>query len=241
MNLFPRQLRGHALRHALLAALMMSAGLLCLEAITWPDVAAIRREPPRSTAFIDRHVEREKAAGRSGSVEWTWVPISRISRSLALAALVAEDDTFYQHSGFATTQMKAALAEAWEKRELPRGASTITQQLAKNLWLSPSRNPWRKVKEALLTVQLEQELEKRRILEVYLNVAEFGKGVYGAEAAARHYFRKSAAELSESEAAELAASLPMPSKWHPGSSSRAWQERSKIILARMQRSRWLSE
>jgi monofunctional biosynthetic peptidoglycan transglycosylase len=156
-----------------------------------------------------------------------------------LAVLVAEDDTFFEHSGFATGQMKSAIAEAWRKREVPRGASTITQQLAKNLWLSPSRNPWRKVKEALLTVQLEQELDKRRILELYLNVAEFGPGIHGAEAAARRYFGKSAADLSDSEAAQLAASLPKPSRWHPGSTSRAWRERTRIILDRMQRSRWL--
>ena len=122
---------------------------------------------------------------------------------------------------------------------VPRGASTITQQLAKNLWLSPSRNPWRKVKEALLTIQLEQDLDKRRILELYLNVAEFGKGIYGAEAASRHYFGKSASGLSDGEAAQLAASLPKPSAWHPGSTSRAWQARTRIILDRMQRSRWL--
>ena len=211
------------------------------QALTWPNVPNLAKTAPTSTAFIDRHLERESDEGKDADVAWTFVPLSRISRNLALAALVAEDDTFFDHHGFATAQIKDAIEEAWEKREMPRGASTITQQLAKNLWLSPSRNPWRKVKEALLTVQLEQELEKARILELYLNVAEFGKGVYGAEAASRRYFGKSAASLTDFEAAQLAASLPKPSKWHPGSTSGADAKRTSIILGRMQRSRWLLE
>ena len=208
---------------------------------TWPDVGGLASENPATTAFIERHRERERAAGRSGDVKWTWMPLSRISKSLALAVLVGEDDTFFDHDGFATAQMKAAIAEAWEEKKAPRGASTITQQVAKNLWLSPSRNPWRKVKEALLTMHVERKLEKRRILEIHLNVAEFGPGVYGAEAGARHYFGKSAAALSDQEAAQLAAGLPKPSKWHPGSTSRAWQRRTRILLGRMERSRWLVE
>ena len=227
------------MRATALALMTVLAGLMTWQAITWPDVAAMARHPPATTAFIERHVARERAAGRAGDVAWTWTPLSRISRSLPLAVLVSEDDTFFEHDGFATVQIRAAIAEAVAKREMPRGASTITQQLAKNLWLSPSRNPWRKVKEALLTIQLEQDLDKRRILELYLNVAEFGKGIYGAEAASRHYFGKSASELSDSEAAQLAASLPKPSTWHPGSTSRAWRTRTGIILDRMQRSRWL--
>src|SRR5438034_9445974 len=112
--------------------------------------------------------------------------------------------------------MREAMTEALEERKLPRGASTITQQLAKNLWLSPSRSPLRKVKEGVLTWQLERALSKRRIFELYLNVAQFGPGVYGAEAAARRYFRKPAAELTADEAADLAAGLPRPRAWHPG-------------------------
>jgi monofunctional biosynthetic peptidoglycan transglycosylase len=125
-----------------------------------------------------------------------------------------------------------------EKRP-PRGASTLTQQLAKNLWLSPSRNPWRKAKEALLTWQLERRLAKRRILELYLNVVEFGPGVYGAEAAARHYFDKSAAELSEVEAAQLAAALPRPRAWRPGSDSAVYRRRVASVERRMVKAVWL--
>ena len=107
--------------------------------------------------------------------------------------------------------------------------------MAKNLWLSPSRNPARKLKEAILTVELEHYLTKKRILEIYLNVAEFGPGIYGAEAAARAYFNKSAADLTESDAASLAAGLPRPSRWHPGSKSRAYANRIAIIRERMEK------
>ena len=116
---------------------------------------------------------------------------------------------------------------------MPRGASTITQQLAKNLWLSSSRNPLRKAKEAVLTWQLERRLTKRRILEVYLNVAQFGPGVYGAEAASRRYFGKSAAELTDEEAAQLGGSLRRPSTWHPGVSTPGYRRYVETIRRRM--------
>jgi monofunctional biosynthetic peptidoglycan transglycosylase len=226
-------------RAVALALATLAAGLLVAQAVTWPDVSALASASPKTTAFIERHRERERARGRDGDVAFVPVPLARISQELQLAVLVSEDDTFPDHSGFAIAQMRAAIHEAWAEGKAPRGASTITQQLAKNLWLSPSRNPWRKVKEALLTIQLEQELTKKRILEIYLNVAEFGPGVYGAEAAARRYFSRSAAELGPHEAARLAAALPKPSKWHPGTSSAAAGRRTRIIQERMARSRWL--
>lgn len=146
---------------------------------------------------------------------------------------------FFSHQGFSTHEQQAALREAWEERELPRGASTLTQQLAKNLWLSASYNPLRKVKEALLTWQLERTLSKRRILELYLNFAEFGPGVYGAEAAARHYFGTSAAGLGSRQAAELAAGLSRPKSWHPGSRSRSYQRHVRLVERRMAQSGWI--
>ena len=126
-----------------------------------------------------------------------------------------------------------------EKRPL-RGASTISQQTVKNLWLSPSRNPLRKLEEALLTAQLERAVPKRRILEVYLNVVELGPGVYGAEAGARRYFSVPAVALSERQAAELAAALSRPSTWHPGVSSRGYRRRVDSILNRMAKAGWLA-
>jgi monofunctional biosynthetic peptidoglycan transglycosylase len=162
-----------------------------------------------------------------------------ISPDLKRAVVSAEDLEFFFHDGFSTAELKAAIRQALAEGKAPRGASTITQQLAKNLWLSPSRNPWRKVKEALLTRSLEKHLTKRRILEIYLNVVEFGPGVYGAEAAARRYFGKSAADLSQHEAAQLAAGLPRPSSWHPGSGSRSYARYVSNIEARMARAAFL--
>jgi monofunctional biosynthetic peptidoglycan transglycosylase len=153
--------------------------------------------------------------------------------------LVAEDINFFSHKGFELTEIRNVLEQALEEGELRRGASTITQQLARNLWLSPSRNPIRKVKEAVLTWQLERKLDKRRILELYLNVAEFGRGIYGGGAASRRYFGKPASDLGPEEAAQLAASLPSPTAWHPGSRSRAYAEQTARILRRMARADFL--
>ncbi len=219
---------GTALRFTALA-LVALGGLALFEWATWPDVAKLARENPGSTAFLDAWRAREIRAGRSGKAEWKPVPWSRISGELKLAVVMGEDIDFFTHDGFATAEMKKAIQEAWEEKELPRGASTITQQLAKNLWLSPSRNPLRKLKEALLTKQLEKRLSKRRILELYLNVIELGPGIWGAEAAAHHYFGKSAASLSTTEAAALAASLPRPATWHPGVRARIPARVSRIL------------
>jgi monofunctional biosynthetic peptidoglycan transglycosylase len=167
------------------------------------------------------------------------VPWARISPHLKRAVVVAEDIDFFSHRGFAPGELWRAVRDAVATRRFPRGASTLTQQLAKNLWLSPSRTPLRKLREAILTRQLEAHLEKRRILEIYLNVAEFGPGVYGAEAAARRYFGKPAAALGEYQAAALAAGLPNPARWHPGSTSATYARRVARLRQRMARATWL--
>jgi monofunctional biosynthetic peptidoglycan transglycosylase len=208
---------------------------LVWEAVTWPDVRALASRPPKTTAFIERYKARERAAGRPPRVEWRWVPTSTISLHLKRAVVVAEDGDFFHHHGFAPRAMREAMTQALEERRLPRGASTITEQLAKNLWLSPSRSPLRKARETVLTWQLERALSKRRILECYLNVVEFGPGVYGAEAASRRYFGKAAAELGPGEAAQLAASLPRPRAWHPGVTTPGYRRYVEIIRQRMDR------
>ncbi|MFL6193249.1 MAG: monofunctional biosynthetic peptidoglycan transglycosylase [Thermoanaerobaculia bacterium] len=225
-------------RRLLFVILGLLAAWIAWEALAWPDVAALKDRHPKSTAFIDKY-RGWGLLGPKREVKWKWVPYSRISSNLKRAVIVSEDIRFFSHAGFDDAEIKAALQDAWEEKELPRGASTITQQVAKNLWLSGSYNPLRKVKEAILTHQLEEELSKRRILEVYLNVAEFGKGIYGAEAAARHYYGRSAASLSSRQAAELAASLPRPRSWHPGVTSRGYQRKVRIIQRRMAVARWL--
>lgn len=202
--------------------------------VIWPDVASLQRTNPATTAFIERYRERQRAADQSEAIAWEWVPWDAISPHLKRAVVSAEDMEFFSHGGFSATEMRAALREAWEERDAPRGASTITQQLAKNLWLSPSRNPLRKLREAILTWQLERHLSKRRILELYLNVVEFGPGIYGAGAAAHHYFGKPASQLSAHESAQLAAGLPRPRRWHPGVESASYWRYVADIERRME-------
>jgi monofunctional glycosyltransferase len=219
----------------LLAALVAIALWAAWEAVTWPDVARLAREQPKTTAFIDEYRARQRVLGTPARVAWKWTPYAAISPDIKRAVLVAEDINFFSHRGFELAELQNALEEALRDRELPRGASTISQQLAKNLWLSPSRNPWRKAKEAMLTWQMERALSKRRILECYLNVVEFGPGVYGVEAASRRYFGKPAADVNADEAAQLAASLPRPRAWHPGVTTTAYRRYVDNIRRRMDR------
>ena len=219
--------------------MVVIGGWAVVEIASWPDVAALARTNPGTTAFIERYGAQQRAAGQSDRVAWRWVSDASISPHLKRAAVSAEDMEFFSHDGFSTTEIKTALREALWEREAPRGASTITQQLAKNLWLSPSRSPLRKLRELILTRQLERSLTKRRILEIYLNVVEFGPGVYGAEAAGQRYFGKPAASLTEHEAAQLVAGLPRPDRWHPGVESSAYWSYVEEIEARMERADFL--
>ena len=223
------------------AALVAVAAVLIpvVYAVTlWPDVARLASEPPGHTAFMRAYLERREGRPDLAPLRHHWVSLPEISVHAQRAVVAAEDMEFFYHGGFSKSEVRAAIQEALRGDEL-RGASTITQQLAKNLWLSPSRNPLRKVREAVLTMRLEKELTKRRILEIYLNVVELGPGIYGAEAAARHYFDRSAAGLTERQAAMLAASLPRPSSWHPGGPSGAYARYVEDILRRMARAAFL--
>lgn len=229
---------GRWLLRAVLAGTAVVAAVVGWKWATWPDVGALAGANPQTTAFMQRFLEAERAAGREPRLAWRWAPSGRISPELKKAVLVAEDIDFFSHRGFATEEMRKAFEEALEGRRL-RGASTITQQVAKNLWLAPSRSPLRKLEEALLTVQLERALGKHRILEIYLNIVELGPGIYGAEAASRAYFGHPASQLTAREAAMLAASLSRPSSWHPGVTSKGYRKRVELILGRMDKARWL--
>ena len=223
----------------LTGALAVLLGLwLAWEILAWPDVGELARTNPASTAFIDRYRRQQIRAGQPDRVMQSWVAYDAISPKLKRAVLVAEDINFFSHNGFDSAEIRQAVREALKQQSAPRGASTLSQQLSRNLWLSPSRNPLRKLKEALLTYQLERELSKERIFELYLNVAEFGPGIYGAEAAARHYFGRSARRINERQAARLAASLPSPSRLNPQRID-ADHWRVRLIRERMRKATFL--
>jgi len=205
-------------------------GLALTWLITLPDVGTLARHNPASTALMESRLAKASGQGRAASRQWIWVPLARISPHLQRAVVAAEDASFFIHEGFDWEGIRDAAIENLEAGELKRGGSTITQQLAKNLYLSSERSLFRKAREALITRSLEHRLTKERILELYLNVAEWGRGVYGAEAAAQHHFGKSADALTAEEAAWLAAILPSPQRYDPIRKTNALTRRSQRIL-----------
>ncbi|MFP2931581.1 transglycosylase domain-containing protein [Pyxidicoccus sp. 3LG] len=218
-------------RRKLLLAL---AGLLLAftvyEYATLPSAEPLAKENPKTTALMEWRAEQARDEGKKVRRRQHWVALSAISKHAVDAVLISEDAGFYVHEGVDTAELRKALEEAWEKRSLGRGASTITQQLAKNLWLSTDRSLLRKVKELVLAHRLEEALTKKRILTLYLNVAEWGQGVYGIEAGAREHFGVSASQLTVAQGAILAAMLPAPRKRSPSSGSRAlWRQAHRIV------------
>ncbi len=223
------------LKRIALFVVLALAGWLAFEWITFPDVARLARERPASTAFMEHRKENLRDQGKSDDLEWTWVSYDRIAPNLRRAVLVAEDSSFYDHEGVDVKAMKEAFERNWKRGRITHGGSTITQQLAKNLYLSPSRNPLRKLREYFLARSLEKHLSKKRILEIYLNVVELGERVYGAEAGARHHFDKPASSLTASEAALLAGALPNPRVMNPSKPNKRLRSRQRTILSRMRR------
>jgi monofunctional biosynthetic peptidoglycan transglycosylase len=217
--------------------LLLVAALLWIgwEVLTFPDVAALATHSPKTTAFMELRREQLREAGKSDVLHYQFVPYSKISPYLRRAVLVAEDDGFYEHDAIDTKGLKEALERDWRTKKLSHGGSTITQQLAKNLYLSPSRNPLRKIREFFIARALERHLTKKRILEIYLNVAELGETVYGAEAAAHFYFHTSASALTPSQAALLAGSLPNPRIMVPSHPNKRLRWRQRMVLSRMKR------
>ena len=201
--------------------------------LTLPDVRVLAATNPTKTAFMELREREAAQEGRRLRHYQAWVPYTRISPSLKRAVLVAEDDAFWQHEGIDMEQLKISIRNDIEKGQAIRGGSTITQQLAKNLYLSPSRNPIRKLRELIIARRLEAELSKARIFEIYLNVIEWGDGIWGAEAAARSYFGSSAAALSADQAALLAGAIINPRVYSPAHPNARLQRRQRIILSRM--------
>lgn len=201
----------------------------------YPNVGKLAKENPKKTAFMEYREAEWAEKGKKIKITQRWVPLGAISPALVKAVLIGEDDKFYHHEGFDFDAMQKAIEKDIKEKKFKFGGSTISQQLAKNLYLTPSKNPIRKLKEAILTWRLENNLSKKRILELYLNVAEWGEGIFGIEAAARHYYGKSAAGLSPYEAARLAAVLPNPRRFNPLGQSGYVENRSRIIYGIMQR------
>ncbi len=224
-----------------LVATLLVAAFVLYEWITFPNVAALADDDPKSTAFMEARRKELLSEGKDDTLLHDFVPYGRISPSLRRAVLVAEDSDFYEHGGVDVKAMQDAIKRDWQRRKFTQGGSTITQQLAKNLWLSPSRNPIRKIKEYFLARSLEEHLTKKRILELYLNVAEMGERVYGAEAAARYYFHVPASALSPQQAALLAGCLPNPRVMNPGAPNKRLRARQRMILSRMRRWGYLFE
>lgn len=211
--------------------LVLSAAFILSIAVYffYPDVSKLKKESPKKSSFMEYREKQWKEEGKKIKIRQYWVPLSRISNYMTKAVIIAEDDKFWSHGGFDFEAIEKSLEKDLKAKKFKFGGSTISQQLAKNLFLDPSKNPLRKIKEAILTWRIEKNLSKRRILELYLNIAEWGEGIFGIEAAARNYYGKSAADLSADEAAHLAAVLPNPRKYNPTGSSRYVNNRSRII------------
>jgi monofunctional biosynthetic peptidoglycan transglycosylase len=192
-----------------------------------------RDHPVGETSFMAYRMDDVRARFPDAKLQYKWVPYDRISGNLKRAMVAAEDAKFADHEGFDWEGIQHALEKNQKKGRVVAGGSTITQQLAKNLFLTPSRSYWRKAEEAVITVMLETLLPKRRILELYLNVVEWGTGLFGAEAAARRYFGVSAAQLSAEQAARLAAMAPNPRFYERNQGAPGLNRKIGIILARM--------
>ena len=198
-------------------------------------VVRYRATNPGSTALMNQRASEARAKGETPKRIQTWVAYERISPNLVRAVLAGEDSRFFDHEGFDWEEMRKALEKDWNEGKFSRGASTISQQLAKNLFLSTSKNPLRKLHEALITFEMEKILGKRRILELYLNEIEWGDGIYGAESAARNYFNTSAASLSYDQAAFLSAIIPSPNGVLNPATHRRRVERRKSLIERLMR------
>jgi len=186
-----------------------------LYSLLMPDISKWKKENPKKTAFMQYREKQWKEKGRGINIHKIWVPLSNISPYLIKAVLIAEDDKFWRHEGFDYEAIRKAIERDLKAKRLKFGGSTLSQQLARNLYLSPEKSLLRKMSEALITWRMEKVLSKRRILELYLNVVEWGEGIFGIEAASRNYYGKPSSQLTPVEATRLAAILPSPKRYNP--------------------------
>ena len=217
----------------LTVAAAVAFAVVAYEYLTLPDVRVLATTNPTSTAFMKLRESEAATAGRKLRHLHQWVRYHRISKNLQRAVIVAEDGRFFEHEGLDLEEIRKSIEINMERGAAIRGASTITQQLAKNLYLSPSKNPVRKLRELIITRRMEAALSKARIFEIYLNVIEWGDGIWGAEAASRTYFGVSASSLSREQAALLAGAIINPRVLNPARPNRRLLARQRIILGRM--------
>lgn len=210
----------------LFALVLIDIGYIVGITPNWDHYA---KGPVKASAFIENYRLKRLNSRNLPQLRWQPVPLSRMPDHLVRAVIVAEDSRFFQHSGFDEEAFKKAMEYNLEKKRIVFGASTISQQTVKNLFLSPSRNPLRKWHEFVLTIFMERNISKGRIMEMYLNVAEFGRGIYGVQAASRHYWGKSVDDLSIAQATELAATLPAPVKHNPATQTKYFVRHKKKI------------
>lgn len=209
----------------LISAVFLNIGVY----FVYPDVSKLKKLSPKKTAFMEYREKEWEKQGKKRKISRQWVPLSQVSPYVVKAVIIAEDDKFWSHEGFDYDAIQKAIEKDIKKKKFIFGGSTISQQLAKNLYLSPSKNPVRKIKEAILTWRIENNLSKKRIIELYLNVAEWGEGLFGIEAAARRYYGKTASALTAREAARLASVLPNPRRFDPTGVSKFVENRSDRI------------
>ena len=203
--------------------------LLLLYFFTVPDVSKLRKENPRKTAYMEYREKEWQKKGERQRIDQRWISLSLVSPYLIKAVLIAEDDKFWTHEGFDFEAIEKAVRKDLKTKKFKWGGSTLSQQLARNLYLSPEKSLIRKAREAVITWRMERALSKRRILELYLNAVEWGDGIFGAEAASRHYYGKPASELTAQESARLASVLPNPRKYSPTGNQGYVINRSNVI------------
>jgi len=233
--------RGILLAAAIVLLVVAIPALLAIAGAGLPRVDDLSRTAPRRTSMMRAREAEARRRHQVYRVDQRWVSYEQISPLLRRAVLIAEDDAFFSHDGFDWDEMRQAARTNLRRGRVVRGGSTITQQLAKNLYLSEERSLLRKLKEMILAVRIERALNKRRIFELYLNLIEWGDGIYGAEAAARRHFGVSAAELDARQAALLAAVIINPRRYSPEAPGRRIERRMRLILSRMHRRGFITE
>jgi monofunctional biosynthetic peptidoglycan transglycosylase len=230
-----------------LSRLAVGAGIAVLAGAVWmaaglpprADVRSLATKAPEKTALMRQRVREARGEGRKVRLEQHWVPLSRVSSRLLHAVLASEDQRFLGHHGVDWAALRESVEENVERGRLWRGGSTLTQQLAKNLFFGTRRTPMRKARELVVTRWIEEDLTKARILALYVNVIEWGDGIFGCEAAARHWYGKPAASLTLEEAAGLAAMIPNPHRINPKANPRWFERARRRVLGLMKRSGYI--